>query len=334
MKIPEPTNTIAKAIYDSYKQGEPREHLGCSLLGHHCDRWLWLSFRWAVIEKFNGRILRLFERGQNEEATVVANLKAIGCEVEGQQYRVDFGNHISGSLDGVVMSGIPESKKPHVLEIKTHSKKSFDDLVKNGVEKSKPMHYAQMQLYMMGTNLDRALYFAVCKDNDEIYTERVRYVKETASMILERGHRIVSSDRMPEPCSADPSWYQCKFCPAHSFCHEDHLTKEVNCRTCANVTIKPDSIYCEKYQAAIPGNAQKAGCEGHVLHPDLVPWDRKESNNEWQAVYIVNGKPVANGEADANVYGSKELIANAAGCAMDDEISKDMREIFGARVVG
>jgi len=65
-----------------------------------------------------------------------------------------------------------------------------------------------------------------------------------------------------------------------------------------------------------------------------VPWDRKESNNEWQAVYIVNGKPVANGEADANVYGSKELIANAAGCAMDDEISKDMREIFGARVVG
>jgi len=36
MKIPEPTNTIAQAIYDSYKQGEPREHLGCSLLGHHC----------------------------------------------------------------------------------------------------------------------------------------------------------------------------------------------------------------------------------------------------------------------------------------------------------
>lgn len=35
--------------------------------------------------------------------------------------------------------------------------------------------------YMIGTNLDRALYFAVCKDNDEIYTERVRYVKETAS---------------------------------------------------------------------------------------------------------------------------------------------------------
>lgn len=28
----------------------------------------------------------------------------------------------------------------------------------------------------------------------------------------------------------------------------------------------------------------------------------------------------------SNVYGSKELIAN--GCAMDDEISKDMREVW------
>ena len=70
------------------------------------------------------------------------------------------------------------------------------------------------------------------------------------------------------------------------------------------------------------------------MHPDLVPWDRKESNNEWQAVNIVNGKPVANGEADANVYGSKELIANAAGCAMDDEFSREARVVLGARVVG
>ena len=336
MQIPEPTKTIASAIYASYKQEKPRPHLGCSLLGHHCDRWLWLSFRWAVIEKFDGRILRLFKRGQNEEATVYDDLKAIGIDVAGSQHRVDFGNHISGSLDGVIPEGVPEApKKRHVLEIKTHSKKSFDDVVKNGVEKSKPMHFAQMQLYCHGTGVDRALYFAVCKDNDEIYTERVRYDKEIAESILNRGHAIVSSDRMPPPCSTDPTWYQCRFCPAHSFCHETHLTKEVNCRTCALSTAKPDSTWhCAKYDATIPGEAQHEGCEGHVLHPDLVPFERIESADPWKAIYIINGKPVLNGFADEETYGSKEIIANPAGCAMDDEFSREARVVLGARVVG
>lgn len=336
MKLPEPTTTIASLIDASMPQDGPRPHLGCSLLGHHCDRWLWLSFRHAVIEKFSGRMLRLFRRGQNEEDTIYADLKSAGIDVAGSQHRVDFGNHISGSIDGVINQGVPESpKKRHVLECKTHSKKSFDDLVKNGVEKSKPMHYVQMQLYMHGLNIDRALYYAVCKDNDEIYTERVRYVKETAEKYIHRGHTITSSDRMPPPCSTDPSWYQCKWCPAHSFCHETHLTKEVNCRTCALSTAKEDSTWtCEKYGATIPFDAQRTGCDGHVLHPDLVPFERAESNDQWKAVYIINGKRVENGEADANTYSSKELVANAAGCAMDDEFSREAREVLGARVVG
>lgn len=338
MKLPEPTNLVSEAIDAAQIQDGPRPHMGASLLGHHCDRWLWLNFRHAVIEQFSGRMLRLFRRGQNEEEIVVADLKAAGVEVVctgKDQYRVDFGNHVSGSIDGVIMSGLPSKEKSQaILEIKTHSDKSFKELQEKGVQVAKPMHYVQMMVYCKGTNLKRALYYAVNKNTDEIYTEWLHYDEAVANKHIERGHRIAMSDRMPEPCSTDPSWYKCKFCPAHSFCHEDHLTKEVNCRTCANVTIKPNSIYCEKYQADIPFDAQRIGCDCHVLHPDLVPWERVDSPNEWQAIYVINGKKIANGEADANVYGSKELIANAAGCAMDDEISKDMREIFGARVVG
>jgi hypothetical protein len=336
MKLPEPTNSIAALIDAAQVQEPPRPHLGCSLLGHHCDRYLWLNFRWAVIEKFDGRMLRLFRRGQNEEATIVDDLKSIGIEVAGAQHRVDFSGHVSGSIDGVINEGVPESpKKRHVLECKTHSKKSFDELVSKGVEKAKFQHYVQMQLYMHGLNIDRALYYAVCKDNDQIYTERVRYDKETAEKYVHRGHDITSSDRMPPPISTDPTWYQCKWCPAHSFCHSTHLTKEVNCRTCALSTANGDSTWtCEKYQATIPVDAQREGCNGHVLHPDLVPWQRLESTDQWKAVYMVDGKRVENGEADANVYGSKELVANAAGCAMDDEFMKEAREVLGARVVG
>jgi hypothetical protein len=342
MKIPEPDNSITALIdkYHESKQEGPRPHLGASMLGHPCDRWLWLSFRWAVQEKFPGRILRLFRRGQMEEATIVSDLRAIGMDVRGTtgaQQRVDFGSHVSGSMDGIIERGVPEAPKArHVVEFKTHSKKSFDDLEKHGVEKSKPQHFGQMQVYMHGTDIDRALYVAVCKDDDRIYTERVKYDKALAEKLVERGQRIALADRMPEPISSDPSWYQCKFCPAYAFCHETHMTQHANCRTCAHSTAKQDSTWhCAKWDDTIPVKAQHEGCESHVLHPDLVPWQMKDGPNEWTAVYEINGVNLANGDPEQEgVYSSKELLANATACASGDKFIADIRRDFGGRIVG
>jgi hypothetical protein len=313
--IPIPDKVAAAIDAAHERQIElPRSHLGASQLGHACDRWLWLSFRWAVREPFPGRILRVFRRGRMEEATIAADLKSIGIEIhstEGAQARVDFGSHVSGSLDGIIESGVPGAPKArHIFEAKTHSKKSFDDLVKQGVEKSKPVHSAQMQVYMHGTNIDRALYFAVCKDDDRIYTERLRYSRTEAERLIARGHRIALADRMPEPLSSNPSWYECKFCAGHDFCHGSKKTKEVNCRTCAHSTAEPDSTWtCARFdRSVIPIATQYTGCDSHVLHPDLVPWQRLDGPDAWTAVYIIDGIEVANGEGDANVYASRELL--------------------------
>ncbi|MGC9216632.1 hypothetical protein [Acidithiobacillus sp.] len=338
MEVPEGNYTISALIDKAHEDRAepPRPHMGCSMLGHPCDRWLWLSFRWAVVEPFPGRILRLFRRGQNEEATVVSDLRSIGVDVKGTQDRVHFGSHVSGSLDGTA-TGIPESPKtPHVLEIKTHALKSFEDMCKNGVEKSKPMHWVQMQVYMLGKDLTRALYYAVCKNDDRIYTERVRLDAPVAVAAIARGKRIATDDRMPPPLSTDPSWYECKFCAAHDFCHKTHLTKEVNCRTCAHSTAKPDSTWrCERLDGDdIPVEFQRTGCDAHVLHPDLVPWKMLESPTEWDAMYEIDGKPVANGEPDVCVFGSKEILANPKACASGDHSIAGYREHLGARIDG
>ena len=254
-----------------------------------------------------------------EEATIAADLKAIGIDIhstEGAQARVDFGSHVSGSLDGIIESGVPGAPKArHIFEAKTHSKKSFDDLVKHGVEKSKPVHSAQMQVYMHGTNIDRALYFAICKDDDRIYTERLRYSRTEAERLIARGHRIALADRMPEPLSSNPSWYECKFCAGHDFCHGSKKTKEINCRTCAHSTAEPSTPNsdahwtCARFdRSVIPIATQYAGCGSHVLHPDLVPWQRLDGPDAWTAIYVIDGREVANGEGDANVYASRELL--------------------------
>lgn len=343
MKIPDSEHSIQAKI-DKHHESlaePPRPHMGCSQLGHACDRWLWLSFRWAVQPKFPGRILRLFRRGQMEEATIVSDLRAIGLDIRhagaNNQKRVNFGCHVSGSLDGIIESGVPEApKKRHIAEFKTHSKKSFEMLVKAGVEKAKPDHFIQMQAYMHGTGIDRALYVAVCKDDDRIYTERVRYDQAVAEKYIERGRRIALSDRMPEPISSDASWYQCKFCDAHEFCHRSKTTKHVNCRTCANATAMSDSTWrCAKWDDVIPLDAQRTGCDSHALHPDLVPWQRKDGLDEFTAVYEINGVNIANGDPERQgVYSSKELIANVSACTSGDESIDRIRNEFDGRIIG
>jgi hypothetical protein len=343
-KIPPPSDPIAAAIDASFERADekPRPHLGASMLGHHCDRWLWLSFRWAVRERFSGRMLRLFRRGHSEEATVIADLERIGCVMrptDGRQDRVSFGCHVSGSMDGTIESGVPGAEKtPHLLEIKTHSKKSFDELAAKGVEKSKPMHYAQMQVYMRGAGLKRALYAAVCKDDDRYHFERVKLDEAEADRLIERGKRIALSDRMPEPCpGGSPDWYRCRFCPAHSFCWGDQTAKKVNCRTCAHATPTEQSTWhCARHDAdGIPTEFQRGGCGDHVLHPDLVPWRLAGSDGQHIAVYEIGGRMVKNGtqrhDADDPVYTSAEILAAPQACADSDFAL--IRSVFNATII-
>lgn len=278
MKLPPRQHDTVAMMYKGIKDNadeKPRPHLGASLIGHKCRRWLWLSFRWCVQEDFEGRILRLFRRGQDEEARIIEDLRNAGVEViddQGSQARVEILPHFSGSMDGIALSGVPEApEKKHILEFKTHSKKSFDDLVKNGVEKSKPQHYAQMQVYMLGSEIDRALYIAVCKDDDRLYAERVRFDDETAQKLKLKAEQIIFTDRLPEPLSTRPDWYECKWCAAYKFCHKSDLSIiKKNCRSCAYSSATNTGFLCHKHNAEIPIDYQYKGCDDYEMNEDLA----------------------------------------------------------------
>ncbi len=337
-KIPEPDNSIANSIYSALeaKQSRPRPHLGASLLGHPCDRWLWLSFRWAVVEKFEGRVLRLFRRGQLEEEQIVKDLRATGIDIRGtttNQSRVDFGGHVSGSMDGVIFSGVPEAPNTkHLAEFKTASDKKFKEFAKDGLEKANYQYFIQCQVYMHGAGLTRALFLVVNKNDDSVYTERVRYNEAVATKYIKRGHRITSSDRLPEPLSADPTWWQCRFCVGHKFCHEGAGVKEDNCRTCAHVTFKDDSVYCERHQGEVPTKYQYDGCRSHVIHPELIPqsWKHKRGYGNWSAIYEVDGKEIVVGEEG---FRYSEILANLDACLNPDDVISELREKMGGKIV-
>lgn len=268
------TAGLIDAWHEQHQDETPRPYMGISMLGHECPRYLWLMFRWAVREKFSGRMLRLFRTGQLKEDQFADDLKRIGCIVTHtgkNQLTVSFGGWVKGHPDGIIESGLPEAPKtPHIVEFKTHNDKSFEELKKKGVREAKFMHWTQCQVYMLGRKLDRALYLAVNKNNEELYAERVKLERTEAQDLVRRGEDIAVEPFMPMGLSKDPTFYKCKMCPCWSFCHQTHQTTELNCRTCRHFSPDCDGrATCSLYRMEIPYENQLMGCTDYTVHPDL-----------------------------------------------------------------
>lgn len=296
--LPETPTPTRDAIFDAYEADADtgfRPHLGASQIGKSCERALWYDFRWATPAQFPGRILRLFETGQLEEARLVKNLRRIGATVlevdpeTGRQWRVEaHGGHFGGSLDGVSL-GLPEAPKTwHVLEFKTHSAKSFRELVAKGVAEAKPQHWAQMQVYMHLTGLARAMYLAVCKDTDDLHVERVHADGDAAERLLAKAARVIHAARPPARISEDPTWFECRFCDHHAVCHGGR-TATHTCRSCLHSTPVEGGWHCARHDRMLSPAGERFPCLQHLFIPDLVPGEVIDAGRDFVAYRMADG---------------------------------------------
>lgn len=333
--LPESQHTTSAQIVKWYesKPQEHRPHMGASLIGHGCERYIWLTWRWALKPEFKGRILRLFNTGVREESRLIEELRGIGAEVwdtdpaTGSQWRVSACNgHFGGSLDGVA-KGVPEAPKtPCVLEFKTHSAKSWNELAKKKVKSAKPQHYDQMTVYMGLMDLDRALYLAVNKDTDEIYSEWVHFDRDRFAALMARAQRLIESTAPPLRISTDKDHFECKWCGMWRHCHGGQAA-EVNCRTCCHASPVEDAAWqCGKHNRPLDEQAQRAGCDTHLMIPDLVPYgDPQDGGEDWVAYrHRETGEMFVNGPENLQEYGpnfSSRELHNCNGSLMADVIA-------------
>lgn len=268
---PKPEQQIIDRMYAAIeKQKESPDlylgRLGSSFIGEECLRQVWLDWRGFAREEFEGRMLRLFETGHLQEARIVADLRRAGFAVwdqrpDGRQYEwQDASGHFITKVDGVIKD-VPESDKPHLLEVKTHNKNSFSALQKKGVQEAKPTHYAQMQISMALGGFARALYVAVCKDDEQFYVERVREDQPEQEKLLRRIEKLVDARLRPAGISDDGSSFGCKYCAQRQVC-----TREVeplrHCRTCAMCTPGLEGKWvCELNKDTLSLDRQRLGCE-------------------------------------------------------------------------
>jgi len=352
--IPQETPTV-EAIYAHYKAkgeaDEPRAYLGASIIGHECDRYLWYVFRDCVRESFDGRMIRLFDTGQHAEARFVSDLRAIGVTVNdfddnGNQFEGRaLGGHFRYHMDGCAVGVLEAPKTWHVLEFKTHSNKSFNDLRNKGVLSAKPQHYAQVQAEMSDTGMTRALYLAVNKDTDELFSERIRHDPAFCKTLWARAERVITSTSILTRCASKNDDFRCRFCPAQDLCWNVGWDKAlpafpspvISCRQCCHATAELDGEHgrwtCAKHKIDLTRDHQLRACPDHLLLPDLVFFaivnDATESsiefkNNSDGAIWV-HGK----GEGQ---YSTLELMKLPAPLVGNNALTKLKKEM-GSSVV-
>ena len=278
-------DSIAEAIYRSYESEEAmveswkRRHLGASVLGHKCDRYLWLLFRWTRNPRHDGRRLRLFERGRMEEVKVRKELVALGWKVilpsdDNAPRRAPWAenSHISGEVDFLFARRTDGPIREAIVECKTANAKSFARIVRSGMRAAKPEHYVQCQVYMAIYRQQWCLYIVTNKDTEEIHAEWIAYDAEFAQKAIERGRAIVAMNQPPEkiaaheypPCRWTSVEGEVFLCDFYKVCHGQEIP-ERNCRTCLHSDEKSRGGH-----RALSNHEQRRGCDGHRFVPPII----------------------------------------------------------------
>lgn len=247
------------AMYLMEDQPE-REYIGASEIGHECERYLFLKFhRMTWPEKFEPRMLRLFNRGHREEFHFQAMLQGAGfkilesCEGQGGFKRGFFAGHWDGRVE--------RDGKTYTVEYKTHSDKSFKLLQLNDVREAKPIHYAQMMVYAKEQGADGAIYMAVNKNNDDLHIEVLPRDDEHACSMADRALNIGTTFKPPAKIAKSITDFRCKFCSAKPVCHGVSAMR-IDCRNCAHVEKNSiDGVFsCELGREMTP-------CDRHTFNP-------------------------------------------------------------------
>lgn len=227
-KISPALNALIDQALEVERDQEPkRDYLGGSRLGVECERALQFEYFNAPKDEgkdFNGRILRVFERGHWVESAVIRWLRLAGVTIltedgNGKQFEFSlFDGLMKGHCDGIITDG-PKifGPFPRLWENKGLQEKDWKALVKRGLQYEKEVYYAQCQVYMDRFKLTEnpALFSAVNMNTMEIYWESVPFCQRVMDGLGHKAVRVLraclAGELLPR-LSQDPNFYLCKWC--------------------------------------------------------------------------------------------------------------------------
>jgi hypothetical protein len=248
-----------------------RSHLGWSVIGHQCLRYIWYHFRWFKQEQHSARMLEIFNTGHAEEARIRALMVACGAkfldnvDVDGQQITIsDLMGHFGGSTDGVFIWPAMGIFEPTMLECKTSKDGSeFNNLEPKSMAVVKERHYIQVCGYASSLGIKNILYACRNKNTSELYLEILQTDETVAAENRNKAWHIITTKSVPSKISKKRNFWVCNMCQMQAICH-DRAQVVPNCRNCKHSTPVEDGQWnCEHHNAIIPKEFLIKGCNAH-----------------------------------------------------------------------
>jgi len=306
MKLPVTTQcptleAMDKAQEAAQTEEKRRPYLGMSSLGKECSRELWYGFRWVKTIKFKAQTLRYFEDGHRTEDLVAERIKAVPqlelqTTASGDSTRQigwkDFGGHLRGHADGILLGLLQAPATLHLWENKAVNDKKFAKLEKLKAINEKSalsiwdiVYYAQQVLYMDYEGLTRSWMTVTTPGGRKQIGVRTEADPAEAIKLKAKAERIIFSDEAPEKFSDSDKMPPCLFCDFKELCRGREAADR-NCRTCAHVTAERDGTWSCGILRDINNDTtldyahQERGCKSHRYNPTLVPGEPIDSSPE------------------------------------------------------
>ena len=226
------TALINQGLDRARKQQPARSYLGASRLGVSCERALQYEYAQAPVDpsrEFDGRLLRIFERGHLMEAAMIRWLRAAGFDLrteneDGEQFGfATLDGQLQGHIDGVIVAGPEGFAYPALWEMKCLGNKAWRELQKHRVAVAKPVYAAQVAIYQAYLQLHQnpALFTALNADSMEIYAECVPFDAALAQRMSDRGLKVITATEVGELLPrgfAESTHVECRLCAWQDRC--------------------------------------------------------------------------------------------------------------------
>lgn len=331
---------VDKALEAKNKLEKKRNYLGMSQIGEECRRKLFYSFRGVCKREISASGIKAIEDGFMQEDKMAERLKMLPY-IELHTVDDTTGNqigfyllldHFRGHCDGIIR-GIKEAPITwHIWEHKSVNVKKFEKIIsirekdgeKNTLKLWDEIYYAQAQIYMHCSKLERHFLTVTSPGGRDYTSVRTDYNKKEAEGIIEKAKVIIFDNwTIPAKLSENREFFKCKWCEFQGVCHDNDIP-DVNCKTCRyREPVKDGKNNCLLSENEIDDTTLNAGCNSHVFNPALINVKLIEHQQDGCLYKTENGIVFSN----TNIIGLPDLSKNVDYIFTSKELRNDIKNI-------
>jgi len=245
---------------------------------------------WEQKQLHDAAVQLIFEEGHNQERQVLRDLSDAGVDVIEQQGAFEWADYqITGHIDGVVIV----DGKPVPIEIKSMHPNIFTQVHTLEDFKKKPWtraYLAQIQIYMLSKNVDKAIFILKNKSTGEIRQIVVDLDYELAECCLKTAEAInkhLEAKTLPDRVK---DIEKCKQCPFNLVCLPQMSFGEP-------LKIVDDPMFVQRVDEymALKADAKRADDVYGVIRDRCKATAGKGELNIMAGKYHLTGKPDSRG---------------------------------------